>query len=85
MRNRHHISIRVNFMWDPDASVYTCWSDDVPLATEADSFEALREKVYRLLPESLLQNGLLPDNDDGLSEIPVELVHSKPLQLTVAG
>ncbi len=47
--------------WDEDARVWVVSSDDVPgLATGADTFEALIEKLKIVIPELLVENGLLP-------------------------
>lgn len=44
--------------WDSEASVWVATSDDVPgLATEADTLEALSEKLQHLVPELLALNG----------------------------
>jgi predicted RNase H-like HicB family nuclease len=47
--------------WDADAEVWVASSDDVPgLATGADTFESLVEKLKVVIPELLEENGLLP-------------------------
>jgi predicted RNase H-like HicB family nuclease len=47
--------------WDEDAKVWVASSDDVPgLATGADAFEELIEKLKVVIPELLSANGLLP-------------------------
>jgi predicted RNase H-like HicB family nuclease len=47
--------------WDGEARVWVASSDDVPgLATGADTFEALVEKLKLVIPELLEDNGLLP-------------------------
>ncbi len=47
--------------WDEDARVWVASSDDVPgLATGADTFEDLIEKLKIVIPELLVENGLLP-------------------------
>jgi len=46
--------------WDAEAMVWVATSDDVPgLATEAETFEALAEKLRVLVPELLELNGVL--------------------------
>ncbi len=45
--------------WDDTAAVWVATSDDVPgLVTEADTFEALRDKVLALVPELMAENGV---------------------------
>ena len=47
--------------WDGEAGVWVASSDDVPgLATGADTFEELVEKLRVVIPELLEENGLLP-------------------------
>ena len=57
------LSIRA--VWDEDARVWCAESDDVPgLATEADTLEALAEKLRTLIPELLELNGIQPPIED---------------------
>jgi predicted RNase H-like HicB family nuclease len=47
--------------WDPEAGVWVATSEDVPgLATEADTIEALTEKLRVMVPELLEVNEILP-------------------------
>jgi len=52
--------------WDGEAGVWVASSDDVPgLATGADTFEELVEKLKVVIPELLEENGLLAgDTED---------------------
>ena len=51
------MSCRINFIWDPDASVWIATSDDVPgLVLESGSFDALIERVRYAVPELLKLN-----------------------------
>ena len=46
--------------WDAEAMVWVATSNDVPgLATEAETFEALAEKLRLMVPELLELNGVL--------------------------
>jgi predicted RNase H-like HicB family nuclease len=46
--------------WDEEAQVWVASSQDVPgLATGADTLEALIEKLKVVIPELLVENGLL--------------------------
>ena len=52
----------VHALWDDEAKVWVASSDDVPgLATEADTAEALVQKLKVLIPELLDLNGQTPD------------------------
>ncbi len=56
---------RVIVEWDEDARVWVASSEDVPgLATGADTFEELIEKLKIVIPELLVENGLLPAGTD---------------------
>lgn len=60
----------VHATWDDEAKVWVAVSDDVPgLATEADSVDALVEKLKIMIPELLDANG----RGDG-DEVPFQLV-----------
>lgn len=54
----------VHAEWDEEGRVWVATSDDVPgLATEADTTEALVEKLKTLIPELLEANGY-PDSGE---------------------
>ena len=56
--------------WDEDANVWVATSDDVPgLATEAETTEALVEKLKVMIPELLEANG-----ESEVTEVPFELL-----------
>ena len=53
--------------WDDDARVWVASSEDVPgLATGADTFEDLVEKLKIVIPELFVENGLLPVGTDSV-------------------
>ena len=63
--------ILVRALWDEEAKVWVASSEDVPgLITEADTLEALRDKVLALIPELMADNGIASD----LAEIPVHIM-----------
>ena len=54
-----HTSILVRASWDAEAQIWVATTEDVAgLATEADSIEALTQKVLTMLPELIAENGL---------------------------
>jgi predicted RNase H-like HicB family nuclease len=58
--------------WDGEAGVWVASSDDVPgLATGADTFEELIEKLKVVIPELLEENGLL---DADVEDVPFAVV-----------
>ena len=65
--SRYHVKAE----WDHEASVWVASSDDVPgLATGADTFEALVEKLTVVIPKLLEENGLLAK---GTTVVPFEI------------
>jgi predicted RNase H-like HicB family nuclease len=51
---------QVKAEWDDEASVWVAASDDVPgLVTEAETLEALLEKLRAMVPEMLEANGIV--------------------------
>ena len=51
--------------WDSEAEVWVASSDDVPgLATGADTFEELIEKLRIVVPELLEANGVLDQSSE---------------------
>jgi predicted RNase H-like HicB family nuclease len=53
----YHVTVE----WDDEAQVWVASSEDVPgLATGADTFEDLIKKLKIVIPELLVENGLLP-------------------------
>lgn len=54
------VTYHVQADWDPEAGVWVATSEDVPgLATEADTIEALTDRLRMMIPELLDANGLL--------------------------
>lgn len=72
--NSHTVIIEA--IWDAEAAVWVAESADVPgLATEAETLEALIEKLRTLVPELLEANGVqLPTVDH---ELPFEVIASR--------
>ncbi|HTV36564.1 MAG TPA: DUF1902 domain-containing protein [Xanthobacteraceae bacterium] len=55
------IPYQITAEWDEEARVWVASSEDVPgLATGADTFEDLIQKLKIVIPELLVENGLLP-------------------------
>ncbi|MBI2991287.1 MAG: DUF1902 domain-containing protein [Deltaproteobacteria bacterium] len=70
--------ITVNAEWDPEAKVWVATSDDVPgLITEAETVEALAEKLSAMIPELLEANGILVG--DSVREVPINLIAHREL------
>ncbi|ADJ28732.1 DUF1902 domain-containing protein [Nitrosococcus watsonii] len=53
------VEFHIEALWDEQAHVWVATSEDVPgLATEADTQEALMEKLNMMVPELLVLNGV---------------------------
>jgi hypothetical protein len=59
-----HGTIIVRAEWDDEAKVWVATSDDIGIATEADTLEQLTPKVVAMVAE------LLELEDDGFSDLP---------------
>ncbi len=56
--------INIDFFWDDEAEMYVATSDDVPgLVTEAKTFEALKERIFAVVPELLRDNAHLIEGE----------------------
>ena len=76
--------ITVNAEWDSEAKVWVATSDDVPgLVTEADTVEALTEKLSVMIPELLEANGNLVGNL--AREVPVNLIAHREQLISLRG
>ena len=47
----------VNMTWDSTAAVWCAVNDDIPIALESGSFDALVERIKATVPELLIMNG----------------------------
>ena len=48
----------INFMWDSEAEVWIATNDEIPLALESGSFDALVERVKNAIPELIELNSI---------------------------
>ncbi|WP_299489674.1 DUF1902 domain-containing protein [Acaryochloris sp. IP29b_bin.137] len=77
------IRCTVEAYWDDQASVWTASSEDVPgLATEADTLEALTEKLRDMIPELLQLNGVSAEM--GQNTVAWELISHRQEQIRIA-
>lgn len=72
------IILIIEVMFDDESGMWIATSDDVPgLATEAPTFEKLKERVMAVTPELLQLNEVLPKKHD----IPLQFIHAQELEL----
>lgn len=57
-------AFQVNVFHDLEAGVWLGVSDELPIATEAASFDALLERVWAIAPMMALENGHRSSADD---------------------
>ncbi len=74
--------IEVHAKWDAEAEVWVAESAQVPgLVTEAATAEELEAKLKILIPELLLENGLLSAGES--TDIPIRLREERELDFSV--
>jgi hypothetical protein len=61
LQQRRSFEIRTD--WDGEAGVWWCWNDELPLSTEAPTFEQLVSRVLEIAPEIVAENGLAAPGD----------------------
>jgi predicted RNase H-like HicB family nuclease len=61
----NQVSCKIGAFWDGEAEVWVATSEDVPgLATEAETLEALSQKLRTMVPELLQLNQVIPESKD---------------------
>ncbi len=50
--------------WDGEAGIWWCSNDELPLTTEAPTFEQLVARVLEIAPEIAAENGLAAPGDE---------------------
>ncbi|HIK18471.1 MAG TPA: DUF1902 domain-containing protein [Leptolyngbyaceae cyanobacterium M33_DOE_097] len=57
---------QVSAFWDDEAAVWVATSEDIPgLATEADTIEALSQKLRDIVPDLLVSNQVIAGDYTG--------------------
>jgi len=65
--------------WDGEAGVWWCSNDELPLTTEAPSFEKLVARVLEIAPEIAAENGLAAPGDEIELHVVAERVQLVPV------
>jgi hypothetical protein len=65
--------------WDGEAGVWWCSNDELPLTTEAPTFDALVARVLEIAPEIAAENGLAAPGEEIEVHVVAERVHSVPV------
>ena len=69
----------IRAQWDGEAGVWWCSNDELPLTTEAPTFEQLVARVLEIAPEIAAENGLAAPGDEIELHVVAERVHSVPV------
>ena len=62
VQQKHIFEVRAE--WDGEAGVWWCSNDELPLTTEAPTFEQLVARVLEIAPEIAAENGLASAGDE---------------------
>ena len=65
--------------WDDEAEVWWCSNDELPLTTEAPTFEELVARVLEIAPEIAAENGLAAPGDEIELHVVAERVQAVPV------
>jgi len=72
-------TFEVKAQWDDQAGVWWCTNAELPLTTEAPTFEQLVARVLEIAPEIAAENGLAALGDEIELHIVAERVQSVPV------
>jgi hypothetical protein len=77
LQKRKNFEIRAE--WDSEPGVWWCSDGELPLTTEASSFEQLVSRVVEIAPEIAAENGLAAPGDEIEVHVIAERVQSVPV------
>ncbi len=72
-------SFEIRAEWDDVAGVWWCSNKELPLATEAATFEQLVSRVLEIAPEIAAENGLAAPGDEIEVHVVAERVKAVPV------
>jgi hypothetical protein len=72
-------AFEITAQWDDEAGVWWCSNDELPLTTEAPTFEELVARVLEIAPEIAAVNGLAAPGDEIELHVVGERVQSVPV------
>ncbi len=79
----NQVICKIGAFWDEEAKVWVATSEDVPgLATEAETLEALSQKLRAMVPELLQLNQIIPEDKE--SVVVIELTSHRQELIQVA-
>lgn len=72
-------AFEIRAQWDAESGVWWGSNDELPLTTEAPTFEALVTRVLAIAPEIAAENGLAAPGDEIALHVVAERVQSVPV------
>jgi hypothetical protein len=69
----------IRAQWDAEAGVWWCSNDELPLTTEAPTFEQLVARVLEIAPEIAAENGLAAPGEEIELHVIAERVEAVPV------
>jgi hypothetical protein len=72
-------SFEIRAEWDGEAGVWWCSNDELPLSTEAPTFDQFVSRVLEIAPEIAAENGLAAPGDQIEVHVIAERVQSVPV------
>jgi Domain of unknown function (DUF1902) len=72
-------SFEIRAEWDDEAGVWWCTNDELPLTTEAPTFEQLASRVLEIAPQIASENGLTAPGDEIEVRFMAERLQSVPV------
>ena len=72
-------SFEIRAEWDGEAGGWWCSNDELPLTTEAPTFEQLVARVLEIAPEIAAENGLAAPGEEIEVHVMAERVQSVPV------
>ena len=72
-------SFKIRAEWNGEAGVWWCSNNELPLTTEAPTFEQLVARVLEIAPEIAAENALAAPGEEIEVHVTVERVQSVPV------
>ena len=76
-------SFEIRAQWDDEAGMWWCTNDELPLTTEAPTFEQLLCRALEIAPEIAVENGLAAPGDEIEVRVTAKRVRSVPVVAAV--
>ena len=54
----------IDLLWDNEVGIWSAVNNEIPIALESGSLDALIERVKFAVPEMLIENNLMPESKE---------------------